>query len=597
MIDLTSHPIAFAVPERLTPHTFWQEHIPFAMYLVSVLRPRLIVELGSHYGDSYCAFCQAVQAEGLATRCVAVDNWKGDIHYGEYGAEVLADLRAHHDPRYADFSTLLQSDFDAASGQFADGSIDLLHIDGTHTYEAVRHDFETWLPKMSERGVVLFHDSNVEQENFGVRQFLAEAAQRYPHFEFLHGYGLGVLGVGTRIPEEIRPLFVLSPKETETVREIFSRLGGALTQRIQAEKALREELTAARAESAANAADARRAEAAHRDALQAHQAALQSARAEIEALRGERDAAHTVAQDLQRALHQSHLQLDLIAGSRGWRALQSLWRLKRTLTGGPAPNGAPEPQPAPLPQTPAPLPQPPAASLDRLYIDLMLGALTGTAHENFSEQRRDGRDWPADGYTMIGLQRMENLRMCVERALQEGVPGDLVETGVWKGGATIFMRAILKAYGITDRRVWVADSFAGLPPPDAEKYPADAGDTHHEFSEQLAISLERVQANFARFGLLDDQVRFLKGWFRDTLPSAPIERIAVLRLDGDMYESTMDGLVHLYPKLSPGGFLIVDDYGYIESCRQAVADYRRQHNITDEIIPVDWTGVYWRRSR
>ncbi|MFN0088276.1 MAG: TylF/MycF family methyltransferase [Blastocatellia bacterium] len=227
----------------------------------------------------------------------------------------------------------------------------------------------------------------------------------------------------------------------------------------------------------------------------------------------------------------------------------------------------------------------------------MLRALTGTVHENFTEQRNDGRDWPADGYTMIGLKRMENLRMCVEQVLRDGVPGDLVETGVWKGGATIFMRAILRAHGDTNRRVWVADSFAGLPPPDAERYPADAGDTHHEFSDQLAISLEQVRANFARFDLLDDKVRFLKGWFRDTLPTAPIDRIAVLRLDGDMYESTMDGLVHLYPKLSPGGFLIVDDYGYIESCRQAVSDYRNRHGIEDEILPIDWTGVYWRRAR
>ncbi|MGH9845761.1 MAG: TylF/MycF family methyltransferase [Blastocatellia bacterium] len=234
-------------------------------------------------------------------------------------------------------------------------------------------------------------------------------------------------------------------------------------------------------------------------------------------------------------------------------------------------------------------------NLDRLYINLIERALTGTVREDFDERRNDGRDWPADGYTMIGLKRMENLRMCVERVLQDCVPGDLVETGVWRGGATIFMRAILKAYGDMERRVWVADSFAGLPTPDAERYPADAGDTHYQFSAQLAVTLDQVKANFARFDLLDEQVRFLPGWFRDTLPTAPIEKIAVLRLDGDMYESTMDGLVHLYPKLSPGGYLIVDDYGYAESCRQAVTDYRRLCGIRDEIIEIDWTGVYWRR--
>ncbi len=236
-------------------------------------------------------------------------------------------------------------------------------------------------------------------------------------------------------------------------------------------------------------------------------------------------------------------------------------------------------------------------NLDRLYINLIKRALTGTVREDFDELRNDGRDWPADGYTMTGLKRMENLRMCVEQVLQDCVPGDLVETGVWRGGATIFMRAILKAYGDMERRVWVADSFAGLPRPDAERYPADAGDTHYEFSAQLAVTLEQVKANFARFDLLDEQVRFLQGWFRDTLPTAPIEKIAVLRLDGDMYEATMDGLIHLYPKLSPGGYLIIDDYGYAGSCRQAVTDYRRLCGIHEEILEIDWTGVYWKRTR
>jgi len=209
--------------------------------------------------------------------------------------------------------------------------------------------------------------------------------------------------------------------------------------------------------------------------------------------------------------------------------------------------------------------------------------------------RVEGRDWPATAHTMIGLKRLDNLQTCVEDVLSNNVPGDLVETGVWRGGATIFMRAILKAYGVADRRVWVADSFEGLPPPRPEQYPRDAGDVHHTY-EQLAISLDVVKANFERYGLLDRQVAFLKGWFRDTLPHAPIRKLAVLRLDGDMYESTMDALVHLYPKLSVGGYLIVDDYGCIPSCREAVHDYRGSYGITDEILWIDWTGVYWRRS-
>jgi hypothetical protein len=175
------------------------------------------------------------------------------------------------------------------------------------------------------------------------------------------------------------------------------------------------------------------------------------------------------------------------------------------------------------------------------------------------------------------------------------VPGDLIETGVWRGGATIFMRALLKLEGVTDRIVWVADSFEGLPPPDAERYPADAGDELHTV-EVLAVSLQEVKANFEKFGVLDDGVRFLKGWFRDTLSDPRIRQLAVLRLDGDMYESTTDALVRLYPRLSIGGYIIVDDYGCIPACRQAVHDFRAAHGIEDVIQWVDWTGVYWRRT-
>ena len=209
--------------------------------------------------------------------------------------------------------------------------------------------------------------------------------------------------------------------------------------------------------------------------------------------------------------------------------------------------------------------------------------------------RMEGRIWPLVAHTMIGLKRLDNLEFCIEEVITTGVPGDLIETGVWRGGATIFMRAVLKAYDVTDRCVWVADSFEGLPPPDAGKYPYDAGDRLHEATE-LAVSLEEVKTNFERYGLLDDQVRFLKGWFRDTLPDAPIERLAVLRLDGDMYQSTMDALANLYPKVSQGGYVIVDDYGAIPACRQAVHDYRSADGITEKIHNVDWTGIFWQKG-
>jgi O-methyltransferase len=231
-----------------------------------------------------------------------------------------------------------------------------------------------------------------------------------------------------------------------------------------------------------------------------------------------------------------------------------------------------------------------------LYLDLMARCVTDWIYDGQNQQARiDGRDWPQRAHTMIGLKRLANVRECVEAVIRDQVPGDLVETGVWRGGASIFMRAILKAHRITDRRVWLADSFAGLPPPDVQHFPQDAGQNLHTFPE-LAISLEQVQDHFRRYGLLDDQVCFLKGWFKDTLAKAPIERIAVLRLDGDLYESTIQALDALYDKLTPGGFVIIDDYGCIPVCKQAVEDFRNSRYITDPIKPVDWTGAYWRRS-
>lgn len=211
------------------------------------------------------------------------------------------------------------------------------------------------------------------------------------------------------------------------------------------------------------------------------------------------------------------------------------------------------------------------------------------------EMKYLGGIWPSIAHTMIGIPRLENLQYCVEAVLERDVPGDLIETGVWRGGATIFMKAILNVHEVKDRIVWVADSFEGLPKPNAEEFPNDADQRFHLF-ETLSVSLEEVRTNFERYGLLDDQVRFLKGWFRDTLPKAPIEQLSVLRLDGDSYESTMDGLVNLYPKLSVGGYVIVDDYGVVEACNKAVDDFRAQNNIAADMLPITGCGVYWQRS-
>jgi len=209
--------------------------------------------------------------------------------------------------------------------------------------------------------------------------------------------------------------------------------------------------------------------------------------------------------------------------------------------------------------------------------------------------RAVGRDWPPTAETMVGRERLANVRWAVETVVKDHIPGDLIETGVWRGGVTILMRGILQAWGDTTRTVWVADSFHGLPAPDPESFPADAG---HDLSavSTLSVSADQVRKNFARYGLLDDQVRFLEGWFADTLPDAPINQLAVLRLDGDLYQSTMDALNALYHRVSPGGFVLVDDYGAWEPCRQAVDEFRATHHITDPLVEVDWTGVYWRRS-
>jgi len=245
-------------------------------------------------------------------------------------------------------------------------------------------------------------------------------------------------------------------------------------------------------------------------------------------------------------------------------------------------------------------------SAQRLYLDLLKRCLCNMIYQDPSilsgrhlafelGNRVEGRDVPSVAHTMIGIKRLDALHFCVEEVLNRGVPGDFIETGVWRGGAVIFMRGALKVRGVTDRVVWAADSFAGVPPPNPDKYPLDANYRFHEH-EELAVSLAEVQNNFRRYGLLDDQVRFLEGWFRDTLPSAPIERLALLRLDGDLYESTIDALTHLYPKLQQGGYAIVDDFGDVPACRQAVTDYRAAHGITEDIVPIDMSGVLWKKE-
>jgi hypothetical protein len=209
----------------------------------------------------------------------------------------------------------------------------------------------------------------------------------------------------------------------------------------------------------------------------------------------------------------------------------------------------------------------------------------------------------SNAVSMLPLARVDNIKSCIENILREGTPGDLIETGVWRGGASIFMRGVLKAHGVTDRLVWVADSFEGLPKPDSEQFPLEArvqsGSVMQNAYHNFAVGLEEVKRNFAAYGLLDDQVRFLKGWFKDTLPTAPIGTLALMRLDGDFYESTRDGLVSLYDRLSVGGYVIIDDYGEDSwtYCRRAVDEFRSERGIDDPLVAVDSKCSYWQRTR
>lgn len=225
----------------------------------------------------------------------------------------------------------------------------------------------------------------------------------------------------------------------------------------------------------------------------------------------------------------------------------------------------------------------------------MAGMITDASFDRTS--RESGEDYPTVAHTMIGLKRLDNLHRCLADVVEDGVPGDFIETGVWRGGACIFARGLLNAYGQADRTVWVADSFQGFPELTGSDHPLDVEIDLHQYNEavDLPTSEETVRENFARYGLLDDNVRFLAGWFKDTMPAAPVKQLAVMRLDGDSYGATMDVLDSLYERLSPGGYVIVDDY-CIPACREAVHDFRDRLGIRDTIHRIDRQGAYWRHS-
>jgi hypothetical protein len=354
MESFVLNPLVYAPPLRIAP-SCWLEHVPFAMHLVDLLRPRTVVELGVHYGVSYCAFCQAIRSLGLEARCAGIDTWTGDEQSYFYGPEVLEDLSAHHDPLYGSFSRLHQTTFDEARALFESGTIDLLHIDGCHTYDAVKHDFEAWLPKISDRGVVVLHDTNVRRPGFCVWILWQELQARYPHFEFFHEHGLGILGVGQNQSPALKELFEANDEPARGIREFFSHVGGSLRTRERLsqflsqeqhshsqERLLRDALEleqAARQEEMASYADETTA---LREALNqllsqeqhwhSQERQLRDALEHEQAQRQEETAWHArEAASLREALARNQQILTLILQSRAWRVVQALNRFGKSV--------------------------------------------------------------------------------------------------------------------------------------------------------------------------------------------------------------------------------------------------------------------------
>ncbi len=246
-------------------------------------------------------------------------------------------------------------------------------------------------------------------------------------------------------------------------------------------------------------------------------------------------------------------------------------------------------------------------SLLKLALVDLLGVRTQTIHftetgelftrymgDNEMQYRINGIDWPAHAMTMVGLARLDDLQTCVEQVVADQIPGDVIEAGTWRGGASILMRATLNSLGDTERTVWLADSFNGFPEPDREAYPEDR---RIDFSDRdfIAVPEEQVRQHFARYGCAEG-IEFVPGFFEETMPTMESGTWSLVRLDGDSYEATMITLSKLYPGLSKGGYLVIDDFGALPECSRAVEDYRKANGITEPIEQIDWTGARWRKA-
>jgi hypothetical protein len=317
--DLLAARSLFEQPHRLTDVSFWHQHIPFAFLLTELASPSVFVELGTWKGDSYCAFCQAVATLNLPTRCYAVDTWEGDAHTGPYAPEVFEEFRSYHDPLYGAFSTLIRSTFEEARGHFEDGSVDLLHIDGHHSYASVNQDFQSWRDKLSDCGVVLFHDTNMRERDFGVWKLWDELTPHHPSFEFTHGHGLGILAIGPDPPPALLGFLEEANRRPSAVRRLFFALGEQVAARGRDERrdtaleALRAELEAARSELEGARSQL--------DALAVSQRELEAARAVLAALRAR-------VETLDAELAARDALVTTLLRSRSWRVMAPIRALK-----------------------------------------------------------------------------------------------------------------------------------------------------------------------------------------------------------------------------------------------------------------------------
>jgi hypothetical protein len=330
-LRLPISPLVFQLPERLTEVNAWHGHLPFAFWIVEAAQPSVLVELGVHRGDSYFGFCQAVRALELPTRCYGVDTWKGDSHAGYYGEEVYEEFLAYNTEHYGEFSIPLRATFQGAVEHFDDKGIDLLHIDGYHSYESVREDFSHWLPKLSDRAVVLLHDIAVRDRGFGVWRFWEEVSSEYPSFGFTHSHGLGVLGVGKELPEAVVDFFDEAKAQPALVQNFFEALGARCV--------LQGELLRAKAPAAMEATGPRVAQEIldltydYEQALRRKEAEAEVLEAQLAALEARaRSAEHTVA-DLGARLGEVAAQRDEVLQSETWKmtepARNLLWWARR----------------------------------------------------------------------------------------------------------------------------------------------------------------------------------------------------------------------------------------------------------------------------